>query len=1349
MNWLKPIADDQKLVDALALDAARAELYRLAQILALAVRVEPLLLRNVRLHFLPASDTELETEFWWCSKFIYTRNVQAAVMRSGIARALCNALLMEAPERFQEAKKLIADLTRHWPETDRIEQEMRWAILEDDIVTLQQNIQRILKTLFLSSENSAKRELARWIKGALPALISLEQASTEVCWLYQYVSAALGSPGNWLEGRAIAEPLPASLIRALPLAEKQTVGLQLHPGALVILKSDGNLPTIEISLPLPTAVLLSFDGKAKPRWEGVWIGRIIRELPNTNQIVLQTLNGDRFRINIETEKSQELVEVQTSKPATRVVLAYMPDGVEQARMIAHYLSKQGIEVDLTDDRESVRTFFSESRLVRLWTKKSAEYWQDRQYEMDEFGKGLLVVTDGADVSLPLTGVSDTEIIHMTNRETGIDELVAGKLLKALQLNIAESISSKVEKLQPLPAAGENILPDQNQIGDNNAGIIISGTQIINHYHGASGGSDKAEIARQVAGYLLWLRERTSSIELRGIEKAGGAPVVQLPLATAYVPLRAKSMPRLGEEPLSGMRLPRNRREPSDDVQSKESDHDIALNEVLGLGNRLVIIGGPGCGKTTVMLHIAWALAASLLAGQNEPARSRLGLDLPPDALPLPILVPLASFARYRRNLAHHTPAREKTLSFFISHHLISKGADFDLPADFFVKVLTDGRNVMLLLDGLDEVANEDERAEVQQSVDELVAGRSALRVVITCRTIAYRSGRTALGADFREISVCPLDRELHVKPMITQAYACIHPHDTALRIERIADLLNGIDRLEAERRVRLGEEAAAFLDSPLMVRLLLIVHVNNRTLPDERAELFDKAINALLQVDYGREESNIRELSTDWKLYRDMAQHLAFHMHQQGQDQGREIEEPSLIKALRMEAEFLPRIDGFLVHVRQRGSVLEERDRSYRFINLAFQEFLAARHILKIIGAEGREKMLACLDARLEDPWWREPILLLASYMGSDAAKSAREFIGGLSKSGDAANVRFSAAELAATAALEWRESGDALKADCAKRIVELLGDGDSLKNSKPVTRARAGDRLARLGDPRFNPQRFYLPNDDLLGFVAIPADADFMIGIRPKDFDRVMETAGISPNDRKNFNDEINDMPTPTQEFYIARYPVTVAQFRGFVEATGFKLGEEDALCDPESRPVRYVSWHEALEYCRWLNGILQTSTDLASCELAEMVRSGQWHLTLPNELEWEKSARGGLISTIFTWGDTPDPNQANYGETNIGDTSPVGCFPPNAYGLCDMTGNVWEWTRSLWGFDYPYLLDELQREDLKAVDDKSRVVRGGSWSLNQGYSRCAVRGRYLPGYRRNYCGFRVVVVLRSPPVV
>ncbi|NJM13531.1 MAG: NACHT domain-containing protein [Synechococcaceae cyanobacterium SM1_2_3] len=571
-------------------------------------------------------------------------------------------------------------------------------------------------------------------------------------------------------------------------------------------------------------------------------------------------------------------------------------------------------------------------------------------------------------------------------------------------------------------------------------------QIVNHYHAAS---DKHlttdQITQQVTGYLRWLQARTENIELRGIERAGGAPVVLLPLETAYVPLRAKWMGRDGA--------------------------DIALNQVLGLGNRLVIIGGPGSGKTTVLMNMAWALASSLLSGQSEPARSRLGPLMKPSApdeqgkphepqeskpneLPLPLFVPLASFARYRRNLASNAPARERTLAYFISQHLISKQADFNLPTDFFVQLLKDGQDVLLLLDGLDEVANENERAEVRQSVEDLVGGRKDLRIVVTCRTISYRSGRTALGANFREIAVQPLDFEQHIAPMVRQAYACIYPHDAALRTERADELLGGIQRLEAERRARLGEQAEALVDSPLMVRLLLIVHFNNRKLPEERAELFEKAINALLQVDYGREESDIRELSVDWKLYRDMAQHLAFHMHQQGRDQGREIEDLALRKALREETEFKPRIDDFIGHARQRGSVLEERDGAYRFIHLALQEFLVARYLREVIGGEGREAILAVLNSRLDDPWWRESILLLVGYMAINATKSARDFLSALARAGHQPNAQFAAAELAGVAALEWRDSGETTRADCARRIVALLSDSETSATSKPILRA-------------------------------------------------------------------------------------------------------------------------------------------------------------------------------------------------------------------------------------------------------------------------------------------------------
>ena len=281
---------------------------------------------------------------------------------------------------------------------------------------------------------------------------------------------------------------------------------------------------------------------------------------------------------------------------------------------------------------------------------------------------------------------------------------------------------------------------------------------------------------------------------------------------------------------------------------------------------------------------------------------------------------------------------------------------------------------------------------------------------------------------------------------------------------------------------------------------------------------------------------------------------------------------------------------------------------------------------------------------------------------------------------------------------------------------------------------------LAQLGDPRFDREHFHLPADEMLGFVRIAADSGFMIGTRRQDVARVSKVIGGKVPD-----DEINDAPTPTSEFWIARYPVTVGQFRAFVEATGFSIGDADALADPDSRPVRWVNWHEALAWCDWLNETLATSPACAGSPVAHLVREHGWRVALPSELEWEKAARGGLSGSVFPWAGDADPNRANYNDSQISDTSVVGCFAANDFRLFDMVGNVWEWTRSIY-LPYPYDLADSKREDVKAEKDVARVVRGGAWGTRRDYARCAFRLWYPPGSRFDDIGFRVV--LRSSPV-
>jgi formylglycine-generating enzyme required for sulfatase activity len=173
-------------------------------------------------------------------------------------------------------------------------------------------------------------------------------------------------------------------------------------------------------------------------------------------------------------------------------------------------------------------------------------------------------------------------------------------------------------------------------------------------------------------------------------------------------------------------------------------------------------------------------------------------------------------------------------------------------------------------------------------------------------------------------------------------------------------------------------------------------------------------------------------------------------------------------------------------------------------------------------------------------------------------------------------------------------------------------------------------------------------------------------------------------------------------------------------------------------------VSWYEALKYCDWLTERLR-EWKWTPAPLTTLLRTGGWQVSLPSEAEWEKAARG-TDGRIYPWGDEPDPNRANYGDTGINTTSAMGCFPGGAspYSVEDMSGNVWEWTRSLDG-KYPYPREKrarARRETLLASDNETRVLRGGAFHSLHGYVRCACRGGSFPDYSARYLGFRVAVL-------
>jgi serine/threonine-protein kinase len=202
---------------------------------------------------------------------------------------------------------------------------------------------------------------------------------------------------------------------------------------------------------------------------------------------------------------------------------------------------------------------------------------------------------------------------------------------------------------------------------------------------------------------------------------------------------------------------------------------------------------------------------------------------------------------------------------------------------------------------------------------------------------------------------------------------------------------------------------------------------------------------------------------------------------------------------------------------------------------------------------------------------------------------------------------------------------------------------------------------------------------------------------------------------------------------FRIARYPVTNAQYAEYVKATDAQPLEhwQDGKIPEgkENHPVVYVSWHDAVAYCRWQSQNMRAEGQ-------------QGQVQLPSEAEWEYAARG-REGHEYPWGnEAPDKERCNF-DNNVGDTSPVGSYPKGATpeGVHDLAGNVWEWTRSKWE-QYPYPTDEAGRKNREALSgNDSRVLRGGAFYYLPRYVRCADRVSHGPYYRHGGIGFRVVV--------
>lgn len=303
---------------------------------------------------------------------------------------------------------------------------------------------------------------------------------------------------------------------------------------------------------------------------------------------------------------------------------------------------------------------------------------------------------------------------------------------------------------------------------------------------------------------------------------------------------------------------------------------------------------------------------------------------------------------------------------------------------------------------------------------------------------------------------------------------------------------------------------------------------------------------------------------------------------------------------------------------------------------------------------------------------------------------------------GDLAKVRL--AELKQTqAAVKKKVEEDAKAEGERQRLAMLKGEQD---------RKRAEDDRKRAEADLLRPGREFRDCADVCPVMVVLPKGEFMMGSPPGE-------AGRDNDEGPQHKVAIS------RPFAVGKFEVTFAEWDACASDGGCISNRTpgDQGWGRGRRPVIYVSWNDAKEYVAWLSRKTGKSYRLLS------------------EAEWEYAARAGT-TTRYAFGDTISKNQAQLSEGSSAEqTVEVGTFAPNAWGLHDMHGNVWEWVEDNWHPDYQGA--PADGSVWRGGDLSRRVLRGGSWDYVPDYLRSALRGRSVPGFRIFSFGFRVARTL------
>ena len=846
-------------------------------------------------------------------------------------------------------------------------------------------------------------------------------------------------------------------------------------------------------------------------------------------------------------------------------------------------------------------------------------------------------------------------------------------------------------------------------------------------------ADDPELTR----YLQRLRATHRDLPLAGFETRVRLPIQ---ISDVYMPLRARIQHTAMDRDIHRVGALRELEElcdglegvlPFDEALIRAREHDL---------HGCVVLGDPGSGKTTLLKHYVLAV--------TDPVVGPAALGLP-DAT-VPVLIEL-------RRLKDPTLGLKAALEESVSR--VDMALDTALDAAEFTRKLLCGP-LLILVDGLDEVADERQRSVVSRWLEEGLKQLPESTFVVTSRYAGYKRDARLQGR-FLELHVQDVEEDA-ARRFIAAWYLAVESQaelgrDGEQSRQIAAEGSEALSKKifdQSDKRVKSLRDLAR---NPLMLQILCLVHRDRQRLPERRVELYRECVKVLLELWRGAKGMN---LTFDAPQALRLLQPLAWYLHS-GDRREADLDDllPQLEEPLRGLGRDGKEGRGLLEAIRDQSGVLVSLGNgAYGFLHLSFQEYLAALYVQD--RSYQNPSLLRELACHFGDPWWREVILLVLGLhnpsmfvplMGSvisegrlhadvsladDCLRDALEtsptpFLQALSRGISDSSERYHALRL-----LRHLEGWQDAEVDgrTGIEVVRRLSRDDDAQ-VRGMVQELLGTQ-ARSSGPQV-----VMPDPVIVG-VTVSSPTIFTAGTEmPHGVDGsvlVYVPGGRFPmgtdQDLEGYIKVNEGWPKPAHEvvlsgYWIGKYPVTNAQYGGFLEAhPGHNKPEywTDKQFNGSDQPVVGVSWADALAYCEWAG------------------------LSLPSEAEWEAAARG-KEGRPYPWGDfDPSPELANYGDRE-GHPTPVGAYPKGAgpYGTLDQAGNVWEWC-----------LDEFEPDAYKGRDGTKdpivgdpedrekvarRVVRGGSWASSALSLPAAFRLGNGPGHRDLVLGFRVVC--RSVP--